>query len=268
MKDFFAACWQCEVTSFSAKQNLTRLDGVFSELSRRECRLLVLPEMWSCGFSPADLGVFALETPLILEAWRERCRRYSMVMVGSMPEIDGARLFNTSYVVDVDGSVVARYRKMHLFSPNDEAVRFTAGQKPVVCDTTVGRLGIMICYDLRFPELSRHLASAGAQILCVSALWPQVRVSHWNLLLRARALENQVFAVGCNGWGKDGALLYGGNSAVISPTGESLWVAGEGEKCGGVGIDLTQIDAFRQAIPCWVDRRPDLYRKFLDQSGL
>jgi omega-amidase len=262
MKDFFAACWQCEVHSFSVEQNLARLDRVFEELSRRECRLLVLPEMWGCGFSPADLGTLALETPLILEAWRERCRHHSMVMVGSMPETDDGHLFNTSYVVDADGSVAARYRKMHLFSPNDEPVRFTAGEEPVVCDTMVGHLGIMICYDLRFPELSRHLALAGAQILCVSALWPQVRVNHWDLLLRARSLENQVFVVGCNGWGMDGELNYGGNSAIISPTGDCLWVAGEGENCGGSKIDLAEIDVFRQAIPCWADRRPDLYAKF------
>jgi predicted amidohydrolase len=215
--------------------------------------------MWFCGFSPKDLRSLALQTREIIAHWRDLSRRTSVVIVGSMPEIEGEQLFNTSHVVDGDGTVVGRYRKTHLFSPNGEHKRFSPGHRMVVCDTQLGRLGLLICYDLRFPELSRRLALDGAQVLCVSALWPSVRIRHWNLLLRSRALENQVFVVGCNGCGRDGELFYGGSSAIIDPMGEciSMPIDGEGYVCAE--LDLEKALSFRRSIPCWADRRSDLY---------
>jgi predicted amidohydrolase len=259
MNDLIAGCLQCEVSGFNLEENLERLGGALADLHREGCGLLVLPEMWCCGFSLPDLESVANQTPLVLDFWRERCRHFSLVLVGSMPETDGGRLFNTSYVVDASGRVAARYRKSHLFSPNGEHLRFERGREAVVCPTDVGRLGIMICYDLRFPELARRLALDGAEILCVSALWPRVRVDHWDLLLRSRALENQVFVVGCNGCGPDGDLQYGGASAIISPMGRRLSLAGEGTCSIQARIDLAEIEAFRRTIPCWDDRRPDIY---------
>jgi predicted amidohydrolase len=218
--------------------------------------------MWFCGFSPTDLRSLALRTPDVLAHWRGLCRRASVVLVGSMPEIEGEHLFNTSYVVDGDGTVVGRYRKTHLFSPSGEHQRFSPGQGMVVCDTQLGRLGLLICYDLRFPEVSRRLALDGAQVLCVSALWPSVRIRHWDLLLRSRALENQLFIVGCNGCGRDGDLVYGGGSAIVHPSGEYLSRASEGERWIFADLNLEEAESFRRAIPCWADRREDLYGSF------
>jgi len=263
MNGFTAACWQFEVGSLSPAQHLERLGGALSDLSAKGCRLLVLPEMWFCGFSPTDLRSLAMCTADMLARWRDQCRRASVVLVGSMPEIEGEHLFNTSYVVDGDGAVVGRYRKTHLFSPNGEHKRFSPGQSMVVCDTQWGRLGLLICYDLRFPELSRRLALEGAQVLCVSALWPSVRIRHWDLLLRSRALENQLFVVGCNGCGRDGELVYGGGSAIIGPTGECLSGLSDGEGWISAELDLDQIESVRRAIPCWADRREDLYGNLL-----
>lgn len=254
-----AACWQFEVTSMSPEEQLHRLERTLDRLNQQACRLLVLPEMWLCGFSFPDLRTLAHKTPYAIERWQDWCRRMSMVLVGSMPEVEGEELFNTSYVVDADGELAGRYRKSHLFSPNGEHLRFAAGRELVVCNTQVGRLGILICYDLRFPELCRRLALDGAELLCVSALWPSVRIHHWDLLLRARALENQVFVLGSNGCGADGELIYGGSSAIVRPTGECLRSASEREECIVATMDLGEVESFRRAIPCWNDRREDLY---------
>ncbi|MCU0572143.1 MAG: carbon-nitrogen family hydrolase [Syntrophobacteraceae bacterium] len=259
MSAFTAACWQLEVTTMGPEKQLHRLERALDQLSQKACRLLVLPEMWLCGFSFPELGTLALRTPYAIAQWQEWCRRTSMVLVGSMPEVEGGNLFNTSYVVDANGELAGRYRKSHLFSPNGEHLRFAAGRDLLVCNTRVGRLGILICYDLRFPEVCRRLTLDGAQVLCVSALWPSVRIHHWDLLLRARALENQVFVLGCNGCGADGDLHYGGSSAIVRPTGECLGSASENEECIVAVIDLREVESFRRAIPCWNDRREDLY---------
>lgn len=259
MSLFTAACWQLEVTMTGPEEQLHRLEQALNQLSQKACRLLVLPEMWLCGFSFPELRTLAVKTPYAIAQWQDWCRRTSMVLVGSMPEVEGEDLFNTSYVVDADGELAGRYRKSHLFSPNGEHLRFAAGRELVVCNTRAGRLGILICYDLRFPEVCRRLALDGAQVLCVSALWPSVRIHHWDLLLRARALENQVFVLGCNGCGADGELHYGGSSAIVRPTGECLASASEKEGLIFAEIDLREIESFRRAIPCWNDRREHLY---------
>jgi len=98
----------------------------------------------------------------------------------------------------------------------------------VVVETTLGDIGLMICYDLRFTELCRSLVLKGAQMVAVVAQWPAIRVAHWDVLLRARAIENQVFVFGVNRCGKDGALVYGGHSRIVSPWGEVLARAGKG----------------------------------------
>lgn len=259
MNKLIAGCWQCEVNGFNLEEKLKRLSEAAAELHGEGCKLILLPEMWCCGFAFPDLTSLAGRAPDILDIWQELCRRYAMVLVGSMPETDGGQLFNTSYVVDMSGRTAARYRKTHLFSPNGEHLRFARGRESVVCATEAGRLGIMICYDLRFPELARRLALDGADILCVSALWPLVRIHHWDLLLRSRALENQVFVAGCNGCGTDGNLQYGGGSAIISPEGRRLSRAGEGVGSIHATIDFAEMEAFRRSIPCWEDRRPDIY---------
>ncbi len=222
-------------------------------------RLLLLPEMWPCGFVYSRLREMATKTPDILESLRRMARRCGVVVVGSMPEMDGDAVYNTSYVIDADGEVAGAYRKIHLFSLHGEHEHFGRGTTPLVCDTAVGRLGVVICYDLRFPELSRRLALEGAEILCASAMWPAPRVEHWSVLLRARAIENQVFVAGCNGCGVEGDLTYGGKSAVISPLGHILAEGGQAPELLSAMLDFEEMESFRKRIPCFEDRFPGAY---------
>lgn len=259
MADMIVGCFQLEVVTGDLDENLSRVRSAISYFGENGCRLLVFPEMWSCGFSYPTLRAMAARTPSIVERLREWGRHYEMVLVGSLPELDGDIVFNTSFVIDATGEIAGQYRKIHLFSLHGEHLHFGRGRSSLVCSTGAGRVGIEICYDLRFPELSRRLALDGAEILCISALWPTARIEHWSLLLRARAIENQLFVIGCNGRGIDGELIYGGASAVVSPTGQVLARAdGAGDRLL-VRLNRNEVTECRRHITCFSDRLPSAY---------
>jgi omega-amidase len=259
MADMVVGCVQLEVVTGDMDENLARVWNALSYFGENGCRLLVFPEMWSCGFSYPRLSEMAGRTPSIVEKLREQSRYYGMVLVGSLPELDGGSVFNTSFVIDGTGEIVGKYRKIHLFSLHGEHLHFGRGSSPLVCSTGAGRVGVEICYDLRFPELSRRLALDGAEILCISALWPTARIEHWSLLLRARAIENQLFVVGCNGSGIDGELIYGGASAVVSPTGHVLAQADSAGDRLLAKLNPEEVTECRRHITCFSDRLPSAY---------
>jgi len=240
-------------------ENLTKVQEMLPQLQEAGVQLAVFPEMWSGGFWYPVLREMAEETPKVVRQLQAWAAQYRMVLVGSLPEAEGDKIYNTSYVLDTNGEIAGEYRKMHLFSLTGEPDYFERGQDPLVCDTGAGRLGIAICYDLRFPELPRRLALEGAEILCFSALWPEVRVDHWSLLLRSRAVENQLFVIGCNGCGIEGNTRYGGASAIISPQGKLLAEAGESEEVISARLDFSEMVDFRRYLPCFSDRLPGSY---------
>lgn len=259
MKKFVAGCCQLQVLPGAIDTNLKKIEAVLPQFADGNCRLLVLPEMFSCGFDYSCLPRMADETPSVIEILQGWARRYGIVLVGSLPEAAEEKVYNTSYVIEVDGTIAGIYRKVHLFSLHDEHLYFRAGGQSCVCETSIGRLGIMICYDLRFPELARALALKQAEILCISAQWPTVRIDHWSLLLKARAVENQLFVVGCNGCGPAGRLILGGHSAIISPSGRTIAEANDGESYLLGEVNFAEMASFREKIPCLADRVPASY---------
>jgi predicted amidohydrolase len=145
---------------------------------------------------------------------------------------------------------------VHLFGfDSGEAALVTAGDAPSCYRAPFGAIGFSTCYDLRFPEIYRLLLDGGAELVVVPAGWPTPRLEHWRLLLRARAIENQVFVVGCNAAGSDGAVVYGGHSAVIDPWGAVLAEAGDGEEVLTVDVDLGSVAKIREEFPILRDRR-------------
>jgi predicted amidohydrolase len=254
-----AGCYQFHVQPGEVDRNLRQLESALPWFTEQRCQLLVLPEMWSGGFAYDRLAALAERTPEVLAALQQWSLKYCLVTVGSLPEAVGATICNTAYVIDSNGAIAGAYRKIHLFSLHREDLHFGRGSQPMVCDTQLGRIGVMICYDLRFPELARRLALDGAEIICVPALWPVPRIDHWSLLLRARAVENQLFVVGCNGWGAEGKLVYGGKSALVSPLGRLLAEADDQESRLAAAFDKQEMAEFRTRIPCFADRLPDVY---------
>ena len=258
MNPINATAIQFTVTQGDVGANLAYVREALTRVAGQGATLAVLPEMWSSGFAYKNLNELALRTAGIVEELLELSRELKLVIVGSMPEPNGVKVFNTIYVVD-NGTLAGVYRKIHLFSLLGEDKAFSGGERWLLAETSIGKIGVIICYDLRFPELSRRLALEGAQVICVPAQWPKPRQEHWRTLLRARAIENQLFVVSCNACGQIGKLDFFGMSMIINPKGEVLAEAGE-EQCDiSAGLDMQEMTDWRAQIPCFDDRKPEYY---------
>jgi predicted amidohydrolase len=254
-----AAIIQFNVRRGDVEWNLATVKRHISALANQGAQFILLPEMWSTGFANERLKELSETTPTVLRNLSGLSKRLHVTIIGSLPEKREERIFNTAYVMDSDGSVAGVYRKIHLFSPTGEDRYFTPGRKAVVSKTSLGPIGLMICYDLRFPELCRSLVLGGATMVVVMAEWPAERVTHWEVLLKARAIENQVFILGVNRCGKDGDLVYAGHSRIVSPYGEVMARAGKRPATLSAAIDLSEVERVRKHIPCLQERMPEAY---------
>jgi predicted amidohydrolase len=186
---------------------------------------------------------------------------------GSVLELDGDRVFNTSVLFDREGELVATYRKIHLFDadppgavPSRESLLFTPGEEVVTVETEFGRVGLSICYDVRFPELYRNLAVRGATIVFVPAAFRhETGVDHWEVLLRARAIEDQAFVVAAAQWGTWGPSgrerRNFGHSLVADPWGRLVALAPDGVGVTVAELDLAATARVREILPSLRHRR-------------
>ncbi|CAM3399547.1 carbon-nitrogen family hydrolase [Marinicrinis lubricantis] len=223
--------------------------------------VLVMPEMWNTGYALNRISELAdeegIRTRNIISAF---CRKHGVhVIAGSIAETKGENVYNTIYAFDREGNIVSDYSKIHLFRLMDEEKHLCAGNKLGQLQLEEIPAGMMICYDIRFPELARKLALDGAKVLFVPAEWPNPRLEHWRTLLRARAIENQMYVVACNRTGISGQTEFFGHSMVIDPWGAVLAEADDQEQVIHVQIDLSKVDEVRRTIPIFEDRRPSLY---------
>lgn len=254
-----AAAIQFNVKQGDIDANLAFVRSALARVADQGADLAVLPEMWSTGFAYRTLNELAEQTPQVVAELTKLSARHKLVIVGSQPEASGdGRVYNTAHVID-NGQVVAAYRKLHLFSLLGEDKAFKGGDAWCLAETSLGKIGVIICYDLRFPELCRRLALEGADAVCVPAQWPKPRQEHWRTLLRARAIENQLYVVSANACGLIGKLDFFGMSMIIDPKGEVLRDAGEEEGEIVAPLSRQMMDEWRAQIPCFSDRRPELY---------
>jgi omega-amidase len=259
-KTFKAGIIQFDILLGNTDSNLETALKEIEAAAGQGAGLVLLPEMWSCGFDNSRLHEHAGDTFRIIEKLSQKAIQHRMIIAGSMPELSGGNIYNTMYVIDVDGSIAGAYRKVHLFSITGEDKFFSSGQKPVVCDTSIGPIGLMICYDLRFPELCRVLALKGAWAALVTAQWPFERISHWKTLLQARAVENQMFVVAANRSGSDPQLKYGGCSRVIAPFGNILAESDDNLPSTFIAdIDHSEMKKYRDSIFYLNERVPAAY---------
>ncbi|PLX94043.1 MAG: carbon-nitrogen family hydrolase [Desulfuromonas sp.] len=257
-QDITAAVVQFNIALGDVEHNMASAEAGLRRVAAQGAQLAVLPEMWSTGYDYRHLAQLAEQTPHILIALQALSLELKLVIVGSLPEKEGSSLYNTLYVVD-QGKQVGQYRKLHLFSSMGEDRFLSSGHNSVVVPTSAGRLGLAICYDLRFPELFRKLALEGAEIICIPAEWPKPRQEHWRTLLRARAIENQLFVVAANCCGTQGKLDFFGMSMLISARGEVLQEAGEQATELIATFSHEEMVKYRSQIPCFKDRRPEIY---------
>ena len=261
-RTIIAAGIQFNIAMGDLEANLHHALAALRRVAQKGTRLAVLPEMWSTGYDYRRLAELAEETPRALTALQTASAEFGMVLVGSLAEKAGERLYNTAFVID-RGEIVGSYRKLHLFSAMGEDRFLSAGNGTLLVPTSVGKLGVAICYDLRFPEIFRKLALQGAEIICLPAEWPKPRQEHWRTLLRARAIENQLFIAAANCCGLQGKLDFFGMSLLIAPRGEVLAEGGETETEIVATFDFDEMAAYREQIPCFRDRRPEIYGTLL-----
>jgi predicted amidohydrolase len=229
--------------------------------------VVVLPELWSIGAFAIDLmpaHAQPIDGPLVQSLARISRDTGTWVFGGSFPEwrasADGSVAhFNTQVVLDPSGALAAQYRKVHLFGFNGgETTVMSSGADLAVVDTPLGPTGLATCYDLRFPELFRRLVAAGAEAFVVPAGWPERRQVHWQVLARARAIENQAYVIACNASGTHAGVPMAGLSMVVDPQGDVVAEAGPGEEVLSVALDPARVAAWRAAFPALEDRRLDV----------
>ncbi len=270
MQDRFKlALIQMDVKLCEKDINLEKARSMIKEAVSSGARIVVLPEVFSTGFCYEQLSAVAETSPyptlehLCTISQKERC-----VLIGSIIELiknDTETIYyNLGFCID-RGELIGTYRKTHPFGKEQEY--FSPGESihPIKLRSYPLTIGLQICYELRFPEVSRKLSLQGADILITIAQFPNPREQQWRYMAISRAIENQTFHCACNRTGEDHATSFFGSSMIIGPYGDVLADALYEEKVILYDIDLSVAEEFRKQIPIFRDRRPGLYSMERDQ---
>jgi deaminated glutathione amidase len=266
------ACVQLNAGADKAA-NLETAERLVARAASTGADVVVLPEKWNAIGSPDTLRANAepLEGGESVAALRDWARTHAITLVGgSITEIrEGrARLSNTCPVFGPDGELAAVYRKIHMFDVEigghvyRESEAEEPGEETTVCGVEGWRVGLSVCYDLRFPELYRILALEGAELVTVPAAFTlYTGKDHWELLLRARAVENQCYVAAANMWGvHEGGKASYGRSAIVDPWGVVLAQAADEDTVIAAELDRAHLEGIRRALPSLANRQPTAYR--------
>ncbi len=218
---------QMDMRLGESSYNFAHAEALLRRAAAEGADTALLPETWNTGFFPAD------HLP-------ERSDRGGEAVKAL--------------------ACLAAYDKTHLFTPMGEHEHYAAGDHLTTFSLDGHKCGLLICYDLRFPELFRTLALQGVELLLLPAQWPAARRYHWETLTAARAIENQFFLAACNSCGTAGETVFGGASRILGPRGELLAAAGAGEEIATAALDFSVLAEVRNSINVFHDRRPELYR--------
>ena len=234
--------------------------------------LVVLPEMFNCPYDIEKFPEYAEEldnSPTMSKVSRAAKKASVYLVAGSLPERKGKHIYNSSLIINPLGEIIGSYRKMHLFDidiPGEisfkESETLSAGNQVTVVDTDLGKIGICICYDMRFPELLRLMTIQGAQLIVVPAAFNLTTgPAHWEPLIRVRSMDNQVYVAAASPARNETASYVAyGHSMLVDPWGTVLTKAGVLEKIVYSEIDLSYIEKVREELPLLGNRRTDLYQ--------
>jgi predicted amidohydrolase len=253
------ALLQTDIAWEDVAENHRRAAKMLAEAAAGGARLATLPEMFSTGFSMNAQRVAQPPGGPSETFLREQAESLNVWILASIPESGEPSPRNMALLVSPRGAVT-RYAKIHPFSFAGEHREYTPGDRVVTADVEGVRVTPFVCYDLRFPEPFR-LAAAETDLFAVVANWPEERREHWRLLLRARAVENQAYVAGVNRVGDGGRLHYAGDSALISPSGETLIEGDDRESVLFAEVDAGTVRQVRSRFPFLDDRRPGAYRR-------
>lgn len=251
--------------------NIKKAKKMISSASKEGAKLIILPEMFNCPYDNSRFRDYA-ENPSkspTLDAMAEISRDKQIHLVaGSIPELSQGNIYNTSFFFNDKGAILGFHRKMHLFDIDvpgkiffKESDTLTAGEKITVIESDLGKVGIGICYDIRFPELSRLMALKGADIMVYPGAFNLTTgPAHWKTLLRSRALDNQIFiAAASPARNENASYVAYGHSLICNPWGEVIKEAGSGEEIIYSTINLEDNSKIRKELPVLSNRRDDVY---------
>lgn len=215
------ALTQMNVEYGNIQKNIMVAENFINSAITQKCDLVLLPELWSTGFDYHHLEEYAQQNYALIMHLQEVSNQTGIIISGSFIEKQGSQFFNSFNTLQPN-LPRARYFKNHLFTPMREDKYFTAGELSLPFKTPLGMTGMSVCYDLRFPELFLDMRLHDVEVFLMSAHWPLVRINHWDVLLQARAIENQAYMIAVNSVDQSGKDSYGGHSTVIAPDGEML----------------------------------------------
>ncbi|MBD5640144.1 carbon-nitrogen hydrolase family protein [Clostridium botulinum] len=256
------------------KKNIEKAIEMLTKAKEENCNIAILPEMFNCPyenkyFKPYGEIINEENGGETVKAIKKAAKDLNLYIVaGSIPEIEGDKVYNTSMVVDNKGALITKHRKIHLFDIDvkggvtfKESDTLTAGNKITLFDTPWGKLGVIICYDIRFPELSRIMAFKGAKIIFTPAAFNMTTgPAHWDTLFKSRALDNQVYMVGvAPARNENSNYISYGNSLIASPWGNIVARLGAEENILFSEIDLDYENKIREELPLLRHIRKDIY---------
>lgn len=252
------------------QRSLAQVEAYMDKVMPEKPDLVALGEMFQCPYVTKNFPLYAEEEGG--DIWQRlsqlAAKHQVYLSAGTVPELDGGKVYNTAYVFDRQGRQIAKHRKVHLFDIDveggqsfKESDTLSAGNQVTVFDTEFGKTGICVCFDFRFPELGRLMALKGAKLILVPAAFNMTTgPAHWQIMFRSQALNNQCFVAGTSP-ARDEASSYvaWGHSLLVSPWGDIIKEAGEKEGFQITEIDLSEADRIRSQLPLLSARRTDVY---------
>ena len=253
-------------------ENVRTVKTYLEKIKDENPDFVILPEMFCCPYQTENFPIYAeKEGGPVWQQLSGYAKQYGIYLIGgSMPEKDAeGNVYNTSYIFDREGKQIGKHRKVHLFDIDvkggqtfKESDTLTAGDSDTVFDTEFGKMGVMLCFDIRFPELSRMMVNDGARIVFVPAAFNMTTgPAHWELSFRTRALDNQIYMVGCAP-ARDVSAGYisWGHSIVTDPWGRVTGMLDENEGILLAELDMDYEEQVREELPLLKSRRKDMYK--------
>ncbi|MCT1576761.1 carbon-nitrogen family hydrolase [Oceanobacillus kimchii] len=258
------AIYQMDIVPGNPEANRLKVKTwIEKTVSMNDIDIIVLPEMWTTGYTLAELNEVADEEEEPTCSFLQQLARDNQVHIigGSIANKRNGKINNTAIVVNSNGEKVYKYDKIHLVPMLDEPTYLDGGEEKVCTFELDGvKMGLIICYDLRFPELTRSLAVSGAEVIYIVAEWPSARKDHWKALQLARAIENQCYIISANRVGIYNNVEFCGLSSVINPWGEIQTLGSDHHEETIIdSIDLQKVSEARKNVPIFESRVPKLY---------
>ncbi|MHA1911660.1 MAG: carbon-nitrogen family hydrolase [Candidatus Kariarchaeaceae archaeon] len=262
LPSLFFACIQMDIKLGDIKANISHAEQMISSATKKGANVILLPELFTTGYDLANSRALAekLDGPTV--QWMTKIsKENNITLMGSIIEVGDDLPYNTLVVCSPEG-LISSYRKIHLFAPMGEADAFIQGNSLSVLTLSGWKIGLAICYDLRFADMFVQYSNHEIDLLILCAEWPSVRIAHWDALLLARAIESQFYVVACNRVGSDLSNSFGGHSQIITPSGDLISKGSNHEEIVSGIIDLDLVPSSKKSFSIVTDRKRFAFSDF------